>query len=450
MKKYNKIIYLLSILLVGITSCGDNFDVSDKYNGVLSLSNPGYALVETFNIGTKHTEKIYFQRGGLNFTPSTINITIDETLIDSINTATGSTYELMPQEYYTIDNSSITVDSEERLLAGTITVDPAKLMELNGGQYGVSNYVIPIRAFTKGMPLVSGRNTLILGFNVNEAKIMISNTNAEEVNLETTDAIEFPIEVPFDNQWNIKVKTEVDAEYVNTYNTLNGTFYSLLPEDCYTTTNQTELTPGINSANVKYILDKGKLLPGNYILPIKISDVEADVNLHFGTDTHKVFIISKTGEELDRSTWTIAYVSSEEAEGEGPSNGKAIYMIDDNTTTFWHSQWKPAETPPPYNIVIDCQKQITPSSLEMLVRDAGSNKIKMVRFYMADNISSNTGITESDWNFIGEFECSVSTSYFTYAVKPTTGRYLRLEVPDAGGNGSVAAICDLKVRGSSK
>lgn len=448
MKKYSIIATWLFTLLACLASCGDNFDVSDKYDGVLSLSAPGYTLVETFDIGIKHTENIYIQRGGLNFTPSVINIEIDEALIDSMNLAAGTTYKLMPQECYTIDNPTINVDTEDRLLVGSVTVDPTKLMELNGGQYGTLDYVIPIRVSTEGMELVPDRNTLILGFNVNEAAITVSNPSAEELNLESTDAFKFSVEVPFESMWNILVKSEVDAAYVDVFNEQNGTFYSLLPEDCYTTTGQTELVQGASLAEIEYTLNKENILPGNYILPLKISAIEADVDLDYDKDVRKVFIISKAGEELDRSTWTIAYVSSEETVGEGTANGRAIFMIDDNTATYWHSQWMPSETPPPYNIVIDCQRSITPSMLKMLLRNNGSNRLKLVRFYMADSVTSTSGITESDWNFIGEFSCNTSSDYFTYAVKSVTGRYLRVEVPDSGENGSVAAICDLKVLGS--
>ena len=166
MKKHNIIVALLFTLLAGMTSCGDNFDVSDKYNGVLSFSTPGYSLVETYNVGDSHPEKIYFQRGGLNFTPSTINLYIDESLVDSMNIAAGTNYKLMPQEYYTIENTSIKIDNEERLIEGAITVDPTKLLELNGGKYGILDYVVPIRISTEGMQVVSDKNTLILGFSV--------------------------------------------------------------------------------------------------------------------------------------------------------------------------------------------------------------------------------------------------------------------------------------------
>lgn len=76
MEKHNMITALCLVLFIGLTGCGNNFDVSDKYDGVIGLSTPGYSLVEMFDVGVKHTENIYFQRGGLNSTPSIIHIGI--------------------------------------------------------------------------------------------------------------------------------------------------------------------------------------------------------------------------------------------------------------------------------------------------------------------------------------------------------------------------------------
>lgn len=46
MEKHNMITALCLVLFIGLTGCGNNFDVSDKYDGVIGLSTPGYSLVE--------------------------------------------------------------------------------------------------------------------------------------------------------------------------------------------------------------------------------------------------------------------------------------------------------------------------------------------------------------------------------------------------------------------
>src|SRR3546814_20514323 len=46
--------------------------------------------------------------------------------------------------------------------------------------------------------------------------------------------------------------------------------------------------------------------------------------------------------DYDRSAWTIVDFSSEEANGEGPNNGRAVLVLDGDNQTFWHSQWQGA------------------------------------------------------------------------------------------------------------
>ncbi|HEX9150481.1 MAG TPA: discoidin domain-containing protein, partial [Flavobacterium sp.] len=51
----------------------------------------------------------------------------------------------------------------------------------------------------------------------------------------------------------------------------------------------------------------------------------------------------------NRVLWTVI-ANSEEASGEGPTNGRAMVMLDQSTATFWASKWQ--GTPAPYNHVL--------------------------------------------------------------------------------------------------
>lgn len=46
------------------------------------------------------------------------------------------------------------------------------------------------------------------------------------------------------------------------------------------------------------------------------------------------------------------YASSEETEGEGPNNGRAIHAFDNNPNTHWHSQWKANEAKFPHSLTM--------------------------------------------------------------------------------------------------
>src|SRR3546814_19925930 len=57
--------------------------------------------------------------------------------------------------------------------------------------------------------------------------------------------------------------------------------------------------------------------------------------------------------DYDRSAWTIVDFSSEEANGEGPNNGRAVFVLDGDNQTFWHSQWQGDSPPPPHHTTED-------------------------------------------------------------------------------------------------
>lgn len=42
--------------------------------------------------------------------------------------------------------------------------------------------------------------------------------------------------------------------------------------------------------------------------------------------------------EIDRSGWSVHSFDSEESNGEGPNNGRAVHAIDNNNNTFWHTR----------------------------------------------------------------------------------------------------------------
>jgi hypothetical protein len=58
-------------------------------------------------------------------------------------------------------------------------------------------------------------------------------------------------------------------------------------------------------------------------------------------------------EKLPWKSWKLYSLSSEEADGEGPDNGRAACAIDGKSNTFWHSQWCGRTAQYPHFLVID-------------------------------------------------------------------------------------------------
>lgn len=80
---------------------------------------------------------------------------------------------------------------------------------------------------------------------------------------------------------------------------------------------------------------------------------------------------------IDHDGWTIPYFDSEEATGEGATNGHAIHCIDGDSLTFWHTEWQAADPPFPHEIRIDLGAVRPVNGISLLSRsgtDAGKAK----------------------------------------------------------------------------
>lgn len=159
----------------------------------------------------------------------------------------------------------------------------------------------------------------------------------------------------------INVKFEVNATLVASYNAANQSNYEMLPAQSYSMGDLDAVIPSGQNATAPLKFSVSTDGPNaiemfkTYLLPISIASSDYAINPNLKTT---YFLISTQPNLADypdfsRSNWEIADFSSEEAAGEGPDNGKAIFLLDNNINTFWHSQWQGANPGPPHYITVD-------------------------------------------------------------------------------------------------
>ena len=85
------------------------------------------------------------------------------------------------------------------------------------------------------------------------------------------------------------------------------------------------------------------------------------------------------GKDLPREAMRVVYADSEELSGD---DGTAANVIDNQPTTFWHSEWKSKATAHPHQIVLDLGGQQTVSGFRYLPR-AGENVGGRIKGYRA-------------------------------------------------------------------
>lgn len=101
----------------------------------------------------------------------------------------------------------------------------------------------------------------------------------------------------------------------------------------------------------------------------------------------------------DNSNWAVAGFSSEEASGEGSDNGRVIHAIDNNTSTFWHSEWSGAQPDYPHYFVIDMSQEETLNGLSFIHRNNKYNG-------RPKGITIETSSDNASWTVQGNYTLS--------------------------------------------
>lgn len=182
-------------------------------------------------------------------------------------------------------------------------------------------------------------------------------------------------------QADIPVTFSVNPSLVDSFNRANNTAYTLLPEHGYTLSAISAVIPRGQLSTPPLELAVKTSGPGaidalkDYLLPISIVKSTINVNEQLRT----VFFVIRAQPDLadypdfDRSAWSIIDFSSQEANGEGPDNGRAIFTIDNNSATYWHTQWQGGSPGPPHYITVDMGAVKTLHGLSFLDRQSDNN-----------------------------------------------------------------------------
>jgi hypothetical protein len=127
-------------------------------------------------------------------------------------------------------------------------------------------------------------------------------------------------------------------------------------------------------------------------------------------------------QEVDKSDWTISAFSSEEATGEGTNNGHAVHLIDNNTTSFWHTAWSNAQPTYPHSFVVNLNTAQIINGFTFLDRAAKYNgRPKEITIE-----TSNNGV---NFENVDNFTLGSSTAkQFIELVNPITARYFKITV----------------------
>jgi hypothetical protein len=208
-------------------------------------------------------------------------------------------------------------------------------------------------------------------------------------------------------QEDITVNFTVVANMVDSFNLSNGTNYPILPAGSYTLTETSAVisqgTLSTKPLELKIKTEGALQLFKEYLLPVTASLGHAVNKVTINQDLATTYYLVKPTLNLsdfpdyDRSKWTIAGFSTEEPNGEGPDNGHAIHLIDNNKNSFWHSQWSGGSATAPFSVWINLNESKTVHGVSFIDRQNSSNGRPL-------QVSIQVSINGTVWEDAGIFD----------------------------------------------
>lgn len=196
---------------------------------------------------------------------------------------------------------------------------------------------------------------------------------------------------------------------------------------------------GTISDNINFTINAKQIQEGhNYMIPVRLEAADGFAVNHAKAITY--FVVKVTPPvypEINRSAWTILHVDSEEASGEGPNNGRAIFALDGLLNTFWHTQWDGGEPPLPHHIAIDMKATQTLSGLYLTARQNAPNGAPKTVVVEA----STDGTT---WQAAGTYQLlAINARQPVFFTQTFNVRYFRVTVTATHGNTNITFFAEV-------
>ncbi|RBQ02307.1 BT_3987 domain-containing protein [Pedobacter miscanthi] len=236
----------------------------------------------------------------------------------------------------------------------------------------------------------------------------------------------------------VPVSFTVDNSLVAAYNTANKTNYQVLPASAYTLSASSSVIPKGKLATEPLKVNFKTTGTGamnaftTYLLPITLSSSTVKVREALKTVYYVVTALPDLADypNFDRSKFSIVDFSSQEANGEGPNNGRAVFALDGVNSTFWHSQWQNGTASPPHFLTIDMGELKTFHGLSFLARQSNDNgKPNEVNLKL-----STDNVTWTDYGTLNLANTQALQSVFFPSAFNKQARYFKITINSSYGS----------------
>lgn len=272
-------------LMVGLilSSCkSDDGGVKDgmtkPYLSLVQYGENKLSVASADEVAFTLTVKRHGGSSGSKFS-ATLNVWNEADLV-SYNEENGTSFTLLPAEYYTIVTPSVTIEAAEKWVDVDIKVKAAQVMP--DVEKGI-HYVLPLRLNSDDVDLRYGKCDVVLRLVIDYANLDFVIPNVvEKVNVNdvmVTAKVKTMLDYKVDGKemassWDFTCDLKVPenaTELLDAYNKQNNTDYELLPEGSFSL-GQVKYAVGDREAEAKITIRRNAIEVKYYLLPLVLAN----------------------------------------------------------------------------------------------------------------------------------------------------------------------------------
>lgn len=307
----------------------------EQLDATFTMEVKGFVEEECYTFGEPQALYLWSSKSWADGNVSQVTYEVDPTLLEEYNQEAGTSYQLLPDTCYWMENSNFNVDDEAIYAKFKVMYSPESIIA-SGGHYGELEYALPMRLLVNGVPMGKERGSVIVAFRINEPLVTIERSGLVET-VQVFDGSVYELTMPFSTNYNNKewvmLDFEIDNDFVEAYNAENGTEYLPFPQDNedYVTwiADEGELERNVNLDSLAFFADMQSLESGKqYMLAVKLAGIST-TKAKIDSENFRRYVIfaePPKAATIPQTKWSVVADAAA---------GTPAYLIDDNLATQW-------------------------------------------------------------------------------------------------------------------
>ncbi|MEG1935490.1 MAG: DUF1735 domain-containing protein, partial [Rikenellaceae bacterium] len=271
MRVLNKIIPF-SLLMAGLIGCEDTRENNLTENKIY-IPSSGIVEASLYEITDVVTYKTGVTKSGLFEKDATANVVVaTQEQLDAFNKTNRTTYVMLPEACYSLGQTNIIFAPSDKQALIDIKFNMTALKALDEDQ----DFALPIYLSTASLPINEDYRLSVIVPTIAQPFVKLATSGSASKSFDAKGILKFqlPIEVDFENKWDIKCIFSSTKQHFDEFNSENGNAFQLVPAEAYTIDSPL-ITAGTRNALVTVTVDKSKLGYTSYALPVRMVGSES-------------------------------------------------------------------------------------------------------------------------------------------------------------------------------